>query len=169
MRVEVSNDGGVEWTLLEQIVFGYGGWETSAFDLFALIQPTDDMRLRFHASDGVDDGPVEAAIDEVQINGIWVECQDHTPPSAMAPNPVGDSLRLAATSGGHVTLSWDPPPVDASHDAATLYPVERATSPSGPFAAVGSATEPDWIDVDALKVSASAYYRVRAANPGGIE
>ena len=70
-------------------------------DLFALLTPTDDMRLRFIVEDGSDDTAVEGAVDEVTVDGIWVRYQDHTPPAALAPNPVGDSLRVETDPGGH--------------------------------------------------------------------
>ena len=81
-RAELSTDGGSNWTLMEQLPAGSGGWVAHTVDLFALATPTEDMRLRFTASDGVDDGPVEAGVDEVQVSGTWVDCQDHTPPAS---------------------------------------------------------------------------------------
>jgi len=168
-RSEVSNDGGATWTVLEDRPWGDGGWETFTVDLLTVLPPTDDMRLRFVITDSGTDDPVEGAIDEVVISGRWVECETYTPPSAMAPNPVGETLRVSADPSGHAVLTWDPPPADASHDPATLYRVERATSPAGPYDEVGSATVTGWVDVDALTEPGSYYYRVRAENAGGTE
>jgi subtilisin family serine protease len=168
-RAEVSNDGGANWTLLEERIFGYGGWEAKSFDLFALLQPTDDMRLRFIVDDEGADDPVEGAVDEVLIEGVFVDCQDFTPPAALAPNPVGDTLRVGFDPGGHTVLTWNAPPVDGGHDAATLYRIERAVSPGGAFTEVGSATVTRWVDVDALEAVDSFHYRVRAENAGGTE
>jgi len=64
-------------------------------------------------------------------------------------------------------LTWVAPPVDGTHDAATLYRIERAVSPSGPFTEAGSATATTWVDIDALDSTDSYYYRVRAENAGG--
>jgi hypothetical protein len=112
---------------------------------------------------------VEAAVDEVHISGMWVDCQDYTPPLLQPPNPVGDSLRAAKGAGTHVVLSWDTPPVDAGHDPATLYRIERALDPQGPWTGAGSATSISWADVDALQAPGSFYYRVSAENSGGSE
>jgi len=169
LRVEVSNDGGQSWTLLEQLIYDDGGWVHKTFDLFALLPPTDDMRLRFRADDDFADDPVEAAVDEVHVEGVWVRCQDYAPPAMQRPNPVGSTLRLTSGAGGHVVLTWEAPPVDAAHDAATLYRIERAAGPQGPWAEAGSATSTNWVDVDALATPEARFYRVLAENSGGSE
>jgi subtilisin family serine protease len=166
---EVSNDGGSSWTTIENLIFGYGGWQRNTVDLFALFPPTDDMLLRFVVEDDGIDDPVEGAVDEVLIEGVWVNCQPYDPPAALAPNPVGDTLVVTIDSGGHTVLTWDAPPVDGGHDAATLYRIERMTSPAGSFVEVGSATITSWVDVDAMTAVESYYYRVRAENAGGAE
>ena len=56
---------------------------------------------------------MEGAVDEALVVGVWVDCQDYTPPAAQAPNPVGDTLRVSTDPGGHAVLVWDAPPVDA--------------------------------------------------------
>jgi hypothetical protein len=166
---EVSNDGGSSWTTIENLIFGYGGWQRTTVDLFALFPPTDDMLLRFVVEDDFTDHPVEGAVDEVLIEGVWVNCQPYDPPAALPPNPVGDTVMVVVDPGGHTVLTWDAPPVDAGHDAATLYRIERKTSPAGSFVEVGSATVTSWVDVDAMTAIESYYYRVRAENAGGAE
>jgi len=168
-RAEVSNDGGSGWTLLEEYVFGDGGWDTLNFDLFALFPPTDDMRLRFIVEDDGGDDPVEGAIDEVLIIGTWTECETYTPPSALPPNPVSDTLLVGKDANGHALLTWEAPPVDGGHDAATIYRIVRAVAPTDPFTETGSVTVTDWMDVDALGATESFYYLVRAENAGGGE
>ena len=169
MWIEVSNDGGFDWTPVETVVYGYGGWQTKTADLMALLLPTDDMRIRVVMEDGGADGTLEGGIDEVHVDGVWGVCQDYTPPAAMPPNPVGNTLQIEIDPRGHTVLTWDAPVVDASHDAATVYYIERAVSPAGPFTDAGSATVANWLDVDALGAVESFYYRVRAENAGGSE
>jgi len=169
LRTEISNDGGLNWSLVEERIYGYGGWENSALDLFALIPPTDDMRLRFVVDDDGADDPVEGGVDEVLVEGIWVDCQPFIEPSALAPNPVGDTLVVEVDTGGHAVLSWDAPAADGGHDAATLYRVQRASDPAGPFEEAGSSTVTSWVDVDALQTASPYYYRVYAENAGGSE
>jgi subtilisin family serine protease len=168
-KAEVSNNGGASWTLLEQRVTPTNGWAPFSANLMALLSPSDDMRLRFAATDGGTDNVVEAAVDEVHISGTWVDCQDYTPPVVLVPNAVGNTVRLARGTGGHAILSWTAPQVDAGHGAATLYRVARATAKQGPWIDVGSATSTQWIDVDALGSVDTYFYRVTAENSGGSE
>jgi len=169
LRVEVSNDGGSTWTLLEQLIYAAGGWQHQSYDLFALLPPTDDMRLRFRAHDDFSDDAVEAAVDEVHVEGVWVRCQAYSPPAVKRPNPVGDTLRASADPAGHVVLTWSAPPVDAGHDAATLYRIQRAPGAQGPWGEVGTATSTRWYDVDALTTPDASFYRAVAENSGGTE
>jgi hypothetical protein len=166
---EVSNDGGLAWTPLEEIFYGTGGWVTQTYDLFALFPPTDDMRLRFVVTDDGTDDPVEGAIDEVVLTGKWIDCEDYTPPETIPPYPVGDTLLVDKDPNGHAVLTWDAPPVDGGHDAATVYRIDRETTPSVPFTEDGSATITLWMDVDALGSTESFYYLVRAENASGGE
>jgi len=168
-KAEVSSDGGASWTLLEQRVTPTNGWAPFSADLLALLAPSDDMRLRFTATDGGTDNVVESAVDEVHVTGTWVDCQSYTPPAELAPNPVTDSVRVARGLGGHAVLSWTAPPVDAGHGAATLYRIARSIAPQGPWSEAGSATTTSWVDVDALGASDSFHYRVTAENSGGTE
>jgi subtilisin family serine protease len=166
---ELSNDGGQSWTTVESWNFGNGGWINSNIDLFLLLPPTDDMLLRFVIEDDNVDDPVEGAVDEILIEGVWVSCQPYDPPAMLPPNGVGNTLMVDTDSNGHTVLTWDAPPVDGSHDAATLYRVERAVMTTGPFAEAGSATSTRWVDVDALTAPESYFYTVSAENAGGSE
>jgi subtilisin family serine protease len=168
-KAEISNNGGASWTLLETRVSPTNGWGHFAVDLMSVLAPSEQMLLRFTATDGGTDNVVEAAVDEVHIGGTWVDCQSYTPPAALAPNPVGNGVKVARGSGGHAVLTWNAPPVDAGHDAATLYRIARAIAPQGPWTEAGSATSTQWVDVDALGAVDSYYYRVTAENGGGSE
>ncbi len=164
-----SVDGGQNWTLVQYIVSPTDGWEPYDADLFELLPVSETMQLKFVVTDGSDNTPVEGAVDEVHVDGIWVHCQDHVEPIAQAPNPVGNTLLGGKHPGGHVELSWQAPPVDPTHDAATRYRFERADSPAGPFLEIGVPTAIETVDVDALTGGGAYYYRVRAENSGGVE
>jgi hypothetical protein len=168
-RAEVSNDGGANWTQVEQLINSSGGWGRNLVNLLGLIEPSDDMRVRFTVSDLLEDTAVEGAIDEVRVRGRWVSCNGFTPPAALPPNPVGDSLRVDVDPSGHAVLTWEAPPVDGTHDVATVYRIERAIGASQSFTEVGSATATRWVDVDALASAVPFFYRVIAENSGGSE
>jgi hypothetical protein len=168
-KAEVSNDGGASWALLEQRVSPTNGWVPFNANLVTLLPPSQNMRLRFTATDGGTDSVVEAAVDEVHIGGNWVDCQYYTPPTSRPPNPVGSTLRAGADDAGHVVLTWTAPPVDTGHGAATLYRIVRATAPRGPWTEAGTATSTRWVDIDALRAPSAFHYRVTAENSGGTE
>jgi hypothetical protein len=168
-KAEVSNNGGSAWTTLEQRVSPTGGWATFTTDLATVLAPSEDMRLRFTATDGGTDSVVEAAVDEVHISGTWVDCQGYTPPSELPPNGVGNTLRVSRGPGGHAVLAWTAPPVDSGHGAATLYRIVRSSAPQGPRGEFGSATSTRWVDVDALHTPDPYFYLVTAENSGGSE
>ena len=70
--VDISNDDGATWTNLETVgpsgLEVRGGWFRKSFRIDEFVAPTDQMRLRFTASDFADEGSiVEAAIDAVEI------------------------------------------------------------------------------------------------------
>ena len=74
--VDISNDGGATWTNLETVGPAgnevSGGWFFKRFLIRDVITPTDQMRLRFNASDLGDGSVVEAAVDGIKIEII--EC-----------------------------------------------------------------------------------------------
>jgi hypothetical protein len=69
--VDVSNDGGQNWTNVETVGPGgpgtSGGWILHQFDLAAHVAPTSQVRLRFVASDLANPSNVEAAIDDLAV------------------------------------------------------------------------------------------------------
>ena len=73
-EVEISNDGGENWTSVETVgPTGNeisGGWIQQTFLLNDVIERTDQMQIRFTASDLNKASVVEAGIDGVEINLI---------------------------------------------------------------------------------------------------
>ncbi len=64
--VEVSNDGGVSWTQVESV--GHrSGWELASFVVGDLVPLTDEVRVRFSATDNPNDSVTEAGIDRFWI------------------------------------------------------------------------------------------------------
>lgn len=83
MTVEVSDDGGSSWTLLETVGPGgtevSGGWYLKEFDLTTIpaFTPNANFRVRFTAGDLGDGSVVEAGIDGVSITSVT--CDDVNP------------------------------------------------------------------------------------------
>jgi hypothetical protein len=66
LTVEVSNNGGGAWTTAESV--GHrDGWELASFVINDYVPLTDQIRLRFSATDNPNDSVTEAAIDRFQI------------------------------------------------------------------------------------------------------
>jgi choice-of-anchor B domain-containing protein len=79
MTVDISNNGGSSWTLLETVGptgnDAVGGWIQHDARIADFVTPTNNMRLRFRASDLIG-AIVEAAVDDLQILDF-----DCTPPT----------------------------------------------------------------------------------------
>ncbi len=83
-EVEISNDGGASWTLLETVgpdgPEAGGGWVNATHRVDSVIEPTNAMRLRFTASDSVDEGSVvEAGIDALGVDLVVCSLDDLAP------------------------------------------------------------------------------------------
>jgi hypothetical protein len=109
MTVHISNNGGSSWTLLETVgptgADVLGGWIKHTARIADFVAPTNNMRLRFRASDLVNGSIVEAAIDDLQI--VDFDC---TPPSvtvtSISPNTGGfDGGEIVTITGVGFTAS----------------------------------------------------------------
>ncbi|MEM9410731.1 MAG: trypsin-like serine protease [Planctomycetota bacterium] len=76
--VEISNNGGATWTNLETVgpagAGTGGGWILVEYQIDEFVVPTDNMQLRFTASDLGGGSVVEAGVDGVTIK--LVSCED---------------------------------------------------------------------------------------------
>lgn len=80
LLVQVSNNGGSNWTTLEEIP-NANSWQTVSFNLSDYVALTDNMQIRFNASDNPNNDLTEALLDDVEITafselptlGIWGE------------------------------------------------------------------------------------------------
>ena len=66
LEVEVSDDGGASWNLIESVA-GMGGWVERTIHLADYVSPTDQVRVRFSAMDNPNNSVTEAAIDAIQL------------------------------------------------------------------------------------------------------
>ena len=98
MQVYISNDAGGSWTLVEDINENPNVWVTVDFVVEDIIAPTEQMRMRFVASDLGDGSVVEAGIDNLRVFGI--ECDDSIPGDFN-----GDGL-VNGTDIGLLLVAW---------------------------------------------------------------
>ncbi len=70
MLVEISNNNGADWITLETVTENAGAWVEKRFVISDFIAPSDQMRIRFMASDLGSGSIVEAGVDDLQIMSI---------------------------------------------------------------------------------------------------
>ena len=73
MLIQISNNGGSSWTLLEEVTQNAGTWVQADFRISDYVSPTNNMRVQFIARDLNDGSVVEAAIDNIEVFGIVCE------------------------------------------------------------------------------------------------
>ncbi len=158
--VDVSNNDGGTWTLLEQVGAGTPlAWVVSESPLVGLIVPTANMRFRFTARDqGAGGSLVEAAVDEFSL-------LDRNQGCTGCPSPATVGTILVRRSGDDVVLDWTGDPVQA-----TRYAVYKLTG-AGLVEAVriGTTTAKTFVHEDAAPAPESFFYRVSAINACGEE
>jgi len=105
-RVDISNDGGANWTSLELVGPGgpgtSGGWIPVSFRVQDVITPTATMQLRFIAEDIGGGSIVEAAIDDFEVVGL--DCGGAEPGQSYCqanPNSTG-AIGVINGSGSNV-------------------------------------------------------------------
>ncbi len=75
MTVEISNDDGQSWTTLEQLSQANTIWLERSFRVADFVTPTNQMRVRFIASDLGSPSIVEAGVDECGITIVQCAAQ----------------------------------------------------------------------------------------------
>ncbi|MCZ6812018.1 MAG: FG-GAP-like repeat-containing protein [Planctomycetota bacterium] len=70
LTVEVSNDAGDNWTLVESVLDTAGAWETASFFVGDYVTPTSGVQLRFGICDCPNDSVTEAGIDDFEVTVI---------------------------------------------------------------------------------------------------
>lgn len=68
--VSISNNGGSTWTTLETVTGVFNTWVPKSFRVGAFITPTNNMRIKFSATDTPNDSVTEAGVDKFVIKKI---------------------------------------------------------------------------------------------------
>lgn len=116
-QVEISNDGGTNWTFVENSKTSDRKWRRNVFRIADVIAPTSNMRMRFIASDSIHVGQnldggslVEAAMDDFQlwdnsVNSIEEEVAFVN--LNLYPNPASDKLTLMMDLFNEESLTYE--------------------------------------------------------------
>ncbi len=70
MLVELSSDNGNSWITLETVTENANQWVEKRFRIADFDTPTDQMRIRFVASDLINGSIVEAGVDDLRIESV---------------------------------------------------------------------------------------------------
>ena len=77
LRVDLSNDNGNTWSIARYYNNTGQQWIQREIRIADILEPTDQMRIRFVAYDNETDGIVEAAIDDLKVE--YLGCPDGNP------------------------------------------------------------------------------------------
>ncbi len=104
-KVQVSNNGGMAWSNLEQISDATDGWESVTVDLTALFEEPAEMVFRWQVFDLGAADLVEGAVDDLTLLAVWGttgvdEGLEVTLPMALdqnVPNPFNPVTQISFT------------------------------------------------------------------------
>ncbi|MEM6672442.1 MAG: choice-of-anchor B family protein [Planctomycetota bacterium] len=118
--VEISNDAGATWTTLEVVdplsAQAAGGWFRASFLVPRFVVPTDQVQVRFVASDLGRSNIVEAAIDDFRVYDAACSAPVGTAYCSSAPNSIGSVSAIVGQGTDFLTrndlalLATDLPP-----------------------------------------------------------
>jgi len=77
MPVEISNNGGTSWVMLEDVAVNPGAWTKRSWRVRSFVTPTANVRVRFVARDLATGSLVEAGVDDFKV--INVDCTASIP------------------------------------------------------------------------------------------
>ncbi|HMN95779.1 MAG TPA: FG-GAP-like repeat-containing protein [Phycisphaerales bacterium] len=115
LRVEVSNNNGANWTVVETTTTNAGQWVVSDFRVSNFVEPSDQMRVRFWVSDNPNNSVTEAGIDAFRIEAYV--CDDDPKPTCLADlnsDGVVDGADLGILLG-----AWGGADADLNGDGST--------------------------------------------------
>ncbi|MFZ9881038.1 MAG: hypothetical protein ACO3QC_06520, partial [Phycisphaerales bacterium] len=106
MPVEISNNGGTSWTLLENVTQNNGAWTKRSWRVRDFIAPTSNMRVRFVARDLNTGSLVEAGVDDFRV--IDVDCTPSNPADLDGDGNVnGADLTILLGAWGSSNAAYD--------------------------------------------------------------
>ncbi len=159
--VEISNDDGANWSTVESTNVSDEGFVYSVIDfpLMGILAPTNQMRIRFVASDLADGSLVEAVVDDFRTVDFAGGCS-----GCGAPPAVG--VILVTLDGDDVLVDWTGDPVAAGR--FKIYDLTGADFSTSTL--LGTADAKTYRHADGALVPGSlTAYRVSAVDACGQE
>lgn len=94
MLVQISNNNGSTWSTLETVTENANAWVGKSFRIADFVSPTDQVRVRFVASDLGDGSIVEAGVDDLSLS--FTDCESTLTADLAAPFGVFNFFDIAA-------------------------------------------------------------------------
>lgn len=111
--VQVSSNGGTSWVDLERTTASANSWMQESFVLSSYIALTNQVVVRFVADDSGSNSLIEAAVDDLEINGtiqpVAVDAAEtanalRLDPARPSPTASGTGISFATPAAGPMTL-----------------------------------------------------------------
>lgn len=112
-RVAISNNGGTSWVTVENTMASELGWRRVVFFIEDYLAPTNNMRMRFAATDTLGGSLVEAAVDDWALLAFTpgVDVPGRPAPRSLwlapaSPNPFrdGTQIRYTLPAAGRIAI-----------------------------------------------------------------
>jgi hypothetical protein len=99
LTIEVSDDDGVSWTLVETVTHTGNAWQDASFRVGDFVTPTSQVRVRFSVCDCPNDSLTEAGIDDFRVTVLCpaADCPADLDGNGVVETP--DFLTLLAAWG----------------------------------------------------------------------
>ena len=169
-RVSISDDGGETWVELETVPRTANSWTRASFFVSDYVSLTDEVRLRFVASDEPNNSIVEAAVDDLQVRVYDVDPRFNlfgtpdvgTDVAFHANGPAGASYGVFEASGtGLFSFALINGPLLL--DPLTLVLLFQGTIPPA-----GLARAMLTIPNDPALIGTTLYYQALVSDPSGL-
>ena len=115
LTVEISNDGGASWTLVESLL-GNGGWVNVTFNVSDYVTPTGQMQMCFTSSDQPNDSVTESGLDAFVVRRLNYD-----------PDLYADAYDLSVTTGQSMDFVLDAGGAYAGRNYLLLAGLEGST------------------------------------------
>ena len=133
LTVEISNNGGASWTLVESVGNSIG-WIVQSFRVADFVAPSDQVVVRFSATDNPNDSVTEAGIDAFEVFDILCDAGTRLTGFNIVTGTLLDGvlndLESSDDSYVHTRSGFGPTVVDLHHMEMLVNAVTTVNAPS---------------------------------------
>jgi hypothetical protein len=108
VTIELSDDNGQNWTLVETVTASTNGWETKSYNVSSFVSLTDSVRLRISATDSPNNSILEVGFDALRIDSVICDAEPCTGDVNGSNSVDSDDLLLVLGNFGTIGEIGDP-------------------------------------------------------------